>query len=67
MKLTISDAGGPLQELGVDADGVSLPSSGSSNTVPRDGWISFTLDSTGLPPEGVPFELQCSYTGTGGI
>lgn len=68
MTLLISDAGGLLSEIVVGSEGIVFPA-GSSGTRPdftvrMDGWISFALDSAGLPPEGVAFELQCHYTGT---
>jgi hypothetical protein len=71
MNLIISDAAGILSEMPVGTGGIAFPqgSSGTrpNSTVPRDGWISFALSSTGLPDEGLPFELQCTYTGTKGL
>jgi hypothetical protein len=71
MNLIIADNAGDLAELPVGASGLTFPS-GSSGTVPNstvrsNGSISFALRSAALPPEGVPFELECSYFGTKGL
>lgn len=71
MTLIIADAAGVLSKLPVGSGGVVFPGGSSgirpNATVPRDGWISVSLGSAGLPDGGVPFELEVTYTGTRGL
>ncbi len=43
---------------------LSGPGPQGAFTATRDGWIEFRLESTGLPPQGVPFRLPTTYTAT---
>jgi alpha-amylase len=64
--LSISDAAGGIVTIG--PGGVMDPPNSTGEILTRqDGWVEFSLDSSGLPEGGAPFELAVRYTGMRGL
>lgn len=55
---------GVLTTIPSNAKGIPSIDNPNMFVAPRDGWIEFQLESTGLPDQGIPFRLPTTYTST---